>query len=341
LRSLLSVVIVSYRMGSRNAWEERAMQIGFNAPTAGPLSAPDALTRIVVEGEAMGYDYATFSDHVVIPTSIDAKYPYSETGEFPGGATGDRHEQLTEVAYIAAKTTKLRLVLSVMVVPHRPAVLTAKILSTIDVLSGGRLTVGIGAGWMHEEFEAIGAPDFAQRGKVTDEYLLACKELWTKADPRFAGQYVRFGGIKFEPKPTQKPHPPIWVGGESGPALRRTARLGDAWYPIGTNPSFPLGSLGLFRAGIDKLRKMTQDAGRNPKDVAIALRVARVGAGVPATASDGQRHLFSGGNDDVIADLRAIRDLGVGSVDFSFPGTTADAVLQNMQRFRADVLAKV
>ncbi|MCW5747725.1 MAG: LLM class F420-dependent oxidoreductase [Alphaproteobacteria bacterium] len=317
------------------------MQIGFNAPTAGPLSVPDALTRIVVEGEKMGYDYATFSDHVVIPTDIDAKYPYSSTGEFPSGATGERHEQLTEVAYIAAKTTKLRLVTSVMVVPHRPAVLTAKILSTIDVLSGGRLTLGIGAGWMREEFEAIGAPDFDARGKVTDEYLLACKELWTKADPRFAGQHVRFAGIMFEPKPVQKPHPPIWVGGESGPALRRTAKLGDAWYPIGTNPAFPLGSLAQFRAGIDKLHKLTREAGRNPKDVGIALRVGRFGEGVPATASDGQRHLFSGGNSDFTADLRALRDVGVGSVDFGFPGATPDAVLQNMQRFRTDVLAKV
>src|SRR4030088_3351536 len=122
------------------------MLIGFNAPTAGPLSAADNLTKIVVGGEAMGFDYATFSDHIVIPTAIAAKYPYSASGEFPGGRQGERHEQLTEIAWIAAKTTRLRLVTSVMVVPHRPAVLTAKILSTIDVLSGGRLTLGVGAG---------------------------------------------------------------------------------------------------------------------------------------------------------------------------------------------------
>ena len=132
----------------------------------------------------MGFDYATFSDHVVIPTDIQAKYPYSSTGEFPAGARAERHEQLIEVAFVAAKTTKLRLVTSVMVVPHRPAVLTAKMLSTIDVLSGGRLVLGIGAGWMKEEFEAISAPDFAQRGKVTDEYIKAFIELWTKAKPR-------------------------------------------------------------------------------------------------------------------------------------------------------------
>src|SRR5246127_4553995 len=201
------------------------MLIGFNAPTAGPLSAADNLTEIVVGAEAMGFDYATFSDHVVIPTAIAAEYPYSASGEFPSGTRGERHEQLTEVTWSAAKTTRLRLVTSVMVVPHRPAVLTAKILSTIDHLSKGRLTLGIGAGWCKEEFEVIGAPPFEDRGNVTDEWMMACKELWSKDDPSFDGKYVNFSDVVFTPKPAQKSIP-IWVGGESGPALRRTARYG-------------------------------------------------------------------------------------------------------------------
>ena len=230
------------------------MLIGFNAPTAGPLAAANDLFRLVVGGEALGFDYATFSDHVVIPTDIQAIYPYSSTGEFPAGARAERHEQLIEVAFVAAKTTRLRLITSVM---------TAKMLSTIDVLSGGRLTVGIGAGWLKEEFEAIDAPDFAQRGKVTDEYIDAFIELWTKDAPRFKGKHVSFDNIVFAHKPVQKPHPPIWVGGESGPALRRTARIGDAWYPIGTNPANPLDSLVRFKAQVARLRKMTAEAGRD------------------------------------------------------------------------------
>src|SRR5690348_10297303 len=114
---------------------DTTMQFGFGAPVSGPLSSPDNLARVAVEGEAMGYDYATISDHVVIPRDIEAKYPYSDTGEFPGRAGGDRHEQLTAVAFIAGKTSRLRLVTSVTVVPHRPAVLQAKMLATIDVLS--------------------------------------------------------------------------------------------------------------------------------------------------------------------------------------------------------------
>ena len=317
------------------------MLIGFNAPTAGPLAAPEHLTRLVVGGEALGFDYATFSDHVVIPTDIQAKYPYSATGEFPAGSRAERHEQLIEVAFLAAKTTRLRLVTSVMVVPHRPAVLTAKMLSTIDVLSGGRLTLGIGAGWLKEEFEAIGAPDFAARGKVTDEYIRAFIELWTKDSPRFAGEFVSFDNIVFAHKPVQKPHPPIWIGGESGPALRRTARIGDAWYPIGTNPAHPLDSLARFKTQVARLRKMTADAGRDPSSVGLAFRCTAHGEAVPAQAGDGERRLFSGKPAEIAADMRAFRDMGVGSLDFGFGGATVDAMLAEMQQFRSQVLPLV
>src|SRR6266513_595965 len=150
------------------------MQYGFGAPVSGPLSNPRDLAKITTQGEAMGYDYCTLSDHVAIPRELEDKYPSSDTGEFPGRAGGDRHEQLTAVTFVAAKTSKLRLVTSVTVVPHRPPVLTAKILATIDVLSEGRLTWGIGVGWCKEEFEAIGTEPFEERGAVTDETIAAC-----------------------------------------------------------------------------------------------------------------------------------------------------------------------
>jgi len=317
------------------------MQFGFGAPVSGPLSSPDNLARIAVEGEAIGYDYATISDHVVIPRDIEAKYPYSDTGEFPGRAGGDRHEQLTAVAFIAAKTSRLRLVTSVTVVPHRRAVLQAKMLATIDVLSKGRLVFGIGAGWMREEFEALGVPPLAERGVVTDEYLNAFRELWTNDDPRFEGRYVKFDNIRFEPKPAQKPYPPIWVGGESGPALRRTARIGDGWYPIGTNPQHRLDSMKRYQAGVERLRRLTREAGRDPAKISLVYRVSSWGKSLPARADDGERRLFSGEAIDIIADLRGFRDFGVSHVDFSFAGATADAMITDMRRFREDVLAKV
>src|SRR5215467_3142014 len=316
------------------------MQYGFGAPVSGPLSGAKDLARIALQGEAIGYDYCTLSDHVVIPRELENKYPYSDTGEFPGRAGGDRHEQLTAVAFVAAKTDKLRLVTSVMVVPHRPAVLTAKILSTIDNLSEGRLTLGVGAGWCREEFEAIGTDPFDERGAVTDEYLLACRELWTNENPSFNGKYVNFSDIFFQPRPVQK-RVPIWVGGESNPALRRTAWLGDAWYPIGTNPKFRLDTMKRFQGGIERLHKRARVADRDPKTIGLAYRVTQRGKAIPDKADDGDRRLFSGDNNAMVGDIRALRDLGVTDLDFSFDGNTADEVLANMKRLREDVLAKV
>src|SRR5258708_8382737 len=130
-----------------NPWREAEMQFGFGAPVSGPLSGPRDLARIVSGGEALGYDYCTISDHVMIPRDMEAKYPYSDTGEFPGRAGGDRHEQLTAVTFVAAKTEKLRLGTPVPVGPHRPPGLTAKITPPTDVLSEGPFTWGIGVGW--------------------------------------------------------------------------------------------------------------------------------------------------------------------------------------------------
>jgi len=314
------------------------MQFGFGAPTSGPLSAPRELTRIVSEGERLGYDYCTISDHVAIPRDMAKKYPYSDTGEFRRPAD-ERNEQLTEVAFVAAKTAKLRLVTSVTVVPHRPPVLTAKVLSTIDVLSEGRLTWGIGVGWCREEFEAIGAEPFDERGAVTDETIAVCRELWAKENPSFNGKYAKYSNIFFEPKPIQR-RIPIWVGGESGPAMRRTARLGDAWYPIGTNPQNRLDTLARLEAGYGRIKKLAADAGRAGQ-VGLSYRLSQFGASIPERADDGERRLGSGDNAAIAADLRSLRDLGVAAVDFGFTGDTADAVIAEMRRVKEDVLAKV
>jgi probable F420-dependent oxidoreductase len=316
------------------------MQFGCSIPTSGPLTQPDAITRIATEAEMLGYDYVTVSDHIVIPTDISSRYPYSETGEFPSGARVDRHEQLTTAAWIAAKTSKLRIVTSVMVVPHRPAVLAAKMLATIDVLSKGRLTLGIGAGWMKEEFEAIGTPPHNERGAVTDEYMMACKALWEQEEPSFQGKYTRFANIVFQPKPVQKPIP-IWVGGESGPAMRRTAKYGDAWYPIGTNPQFPMDTLNRYKAGVARLRGLAEKAGRDPARIGLAYRVSSHPESRPTGTVDGERKLFTGGLADFVGDIRTLAEAGVTSFDFGLLAPTLQATLDNMQRFRDEVIEKL
>jgi probable F420-dependent oxidoreductase len=317
------------------------MQIGFNLPNSGPLSAVATMTEIATQGEAMGFDYLTMTDHVVLPNTKVPGYPYSESGEFYEDAPTERHEQLIGMAYIAAKTTRIRLVAAVLVVPHRPAVLAAKMLATLDVLSGGRLVVGVGAGWLMTEFDAVVTTPYAERGAVTDEYIDAFRVLWTERSPRFSGRYTKFNGIVLEPKPVQRPHPPIWVGGEAGPALRRAARVGDAWYPIGSNNRHLLDTLPRLSAGIDRLHKAAASAGRDPASIGVAYRVKRYGAAVPPVASDGKRRLFSGSDADLVADMRALRDLGVTAIDIDFGRPTAAEAIAEMRRFKAAVIDKI
>jgi probable F420-dependent oxidoreductase len=317
------------------------MQFGFNLPNSGALAQPEIMARLAREGEALGYDYLTVTDHVVLPDMAEPGYPYSESGAFYSTDSAHRHEMLTLAAWLAAVTSRLRLVLAVLVVPHRPAVLAAKMLATIDVLSDGRLTVGIGAGWLKAEFDALVTTPFAERGAVTDEYVAAFQRLWTEKKPRIDGRYVHHDGLLLEPKPVQQPHPPIWVGGESGPSLRRAARLGDAWYPIGSNNAHLLDTLPRYEAGIERLRKATEAAGRPREAVALTYRVKRYGNAVPAKASDGNRRLFSGTDADIIGDIRALRELGVTAIDFDFERPEAETVLAEMRAFRDRVLAKV
>jgi probable F420-dependent oxidoreductase len=317
------------------------MQLGFNLPISGPNSAPRSLARLAQEGEALGYDYLTLTDHVVLPDVSSPGYPYSESGEFIANAPTERHELLTATSFIAGKTSRIRLVLAVLVVPHRPAVLAAKMLSTIDVLSEGRLVIGIGAGWLKAEFDAVVTTPFAERGAVTDEYLEAFRALWTHDRVRFDGHYTKFADLVFLPRPVQQPHPPIWVGGESGPSMRRAARFGNAWYPIGSNNKHLLDTLPRLAAGIVRLRRLTAEAGRDPADVSVVYRVKRYGQAVPPTASDGERRLFSGAAADIVADLRTLRELGVTAIDVEVEGPDEATTIANMHHFRAAIFDRI
>jgi probable F420-dependent oxidoreductase len=314
------------------------MQYGFNLPNSGPLCEPSVMAGLAREGEGLGYDYLTINDHVVLPDMAAPGYPYSETGEFFGEHAEFRHEQLTLMGWIAAQTRRIRLVTAVMVVPHRPAVLAAKMLATLDVLSGGRLVVGVGAGWLEREFEALATPPFAERGAETDEFLRAFKALWTEDSPRFEGKYTRFANIVLAPKPVQKPHPPIWVGGESPPALRRAARFGDTWYPIGTSRQYPMDSLPRLRVGIARLRQFAEQGRREPGSVGVSYRVKQIGAPVPEHASDGHRRLFSGADDDIAADLHALAEAGVTGVDFDIERPDPEASRDELHRVKERII---
>ena len=239
------------------------MQFGLHLGLRGPAGQPGPLGRLARRAEAAGYGYLGVSDHVVIARNPGTTYPYTKDGRWFAEDTGECLEQVTTVGFLAAATERIRLLTSVMVLGHRPPMLAAKMLATADVLSGGRLTLGVGVGWLQEEFALLPhAPDFASRGAAANETLEAFRTLWTEPAPAYAGQHVAFDNLLFSPKPAQKPHPPIWVGGESPAARRRAGRLGDAWYPLGNHPRWRFDTPARYAAGLAQVRETAEAAGR-------------------------------------------------------------------------------
>ncbi len=322
------------------------MQYGFTIPGSGRLTEPENMSAIAKRGEDLGYHLLVVPDHVIFPLSNDSVYPYEENGVHPGSGAGACLEQLTVLAFLAGQTRTIRLGTSVMIVPHRNPIVAAKALATLDVLSNGRVNVGVGAGWLREEFEALGLPPFDERGAVTDEYIRAFKELWTSDSPRFQGKYCQFENISFLPKPVQKPHPPIWVGGESNRAMRRAARMGNVWHPLGTNPAFPLATPEQLKAAIGKLAHRAERESRDPSEIQVAFRVQ----GYQLTSNggnSGSRAPFTGSADLIASDIRRYEDLGVSSLVVDFGGVASsgisdpERVMERMQDFALLVWPKV
>ncbi|MCI0771305.1 MAG: LLM class F420-dependent oxidoreductase [Chloroflexi bacterium] len=312
------------------------MEIGFGIPNRGPLATLENVATMTQKGEEMGYDIVSVSDHIVVPNTIDSVYPYNESGKFVSSAGGEYMEQLTTVSYLAGITSSIRLLTSVMVVPHRSPVLTAKMLATIDVLSEGRLIVGCGVGWMKEEFEAIDAPRYEERGQVTNEYIRIFKELWTSDAPEFHGKYADFSDITFAPKPVQKPHPPLWIGGESPPALRRAAQLGDAWYPIGSNPKFPVGTVKQYAEYRDRVRENARRAGRDPETLDFAYSVNWNNES-EAEMVNGERRILTGMPEQLADDVKRLEELGVNHLLINLQAENLDATLARMDGFASKV----
>ncbi|MCA8928597.1 MAG: LLM class F420-dependent oxidoreductase [Alphaproteobacteria bacterium] len=313
------------------------MKFGFYLPTRGPVATPSALATFAQAGERLGFDSVMIADHVVFPLRIDSPYPYTVGGAFPGH--GDQLEQLTLASFVAAKTERLRLVTSVMILPHRNPVLTAKMLATIDFLSNGRLTVGVGVGWMREEFEALDAAPFDDRGAVSNEYLEIFKKLWTEDEPSHNGRFYRFNPLKCQPYPVQKPHPPIWIGGHSRPALRRAAKYGDGWHPVGAVDASPL-LPDDFRAKMDELRRLTEAEGRDPSKLDVSLK-APVYDSNAGTRADGGRRYFTGTDEQIADDIRLYQGMGVGEMVFDFRAPTLEACLERMQACAEGVMKRV
>ena len=210
---------------------------------------------LAVRAEELGYESVWASEHV-----FNVSYVYDRIGNRP------YYEPLTMLTYVAANTTSIGLGTSVLVLPYHNPIRLAKVAATLDVLSKGRLMLGVGVGVIEEELEAMGSP-FADRGAISDEAIEVMKEIWTKEDPSFQGKYHRFSGMKFTPKPVQKPHIPIVIGGTSRAAIRRAARSGTTWHPTALAPE-------ALAEGMDYLKEQAVKAGRDPSEISVSVSAA-------------------------------------------------------------------
>jgi probable F420-dependent oxidoreductase len=309
---------------------------GFSLQGRGRLADREALTTLARRAEALGYDSVFVTDRLLIPAAGTTAYPYSPTGAFPLGPDEPWLEPLTAVTYLAAVTARIRIGTSVLVIPYRNPVVTAKALATADHLSGGRIILGAGIGWWREEFAALGVP-FGDRAARTVEALRLMKEIWTRPRVRVEGRFghvAEAGGTG--PRPVQRPHIPIWIGGHGLAALRRVVEVADGWHPLGLRPPVGLHPSELA-AAVRRLHDMAAAAGRDPQALTIAFKAPlRFDPAAPR-----ERTPLAGSPEQIAEDLSAYVAAGVDHfvLDFSVP--TVPEMLEVLDRVAADVRPRV
>ena len=273
------------------------MQVGVHLPHFGPDLSSRNLKRFAQEAERLGYDSVWASDHIASPAEIESKYPYTADGKWPGDAMMPRLEAVGTLHFIAGCTDRVRLGTSVLVLGYRPPIQSAKLWATLDYVSDGRAILGVGVGWMREEFEVLGMPP-DHRGGRGDEQLEIFETLFREAAPSYAGRFYEFPTVGFEPKPPQG-HIPVWVGGDAAPAMRRAARYGDAWHAAFPSP----GELGEQWSAV---QGYCEAEGRDPATMELTVRLrADMGGNV------GYPNVLVGSAEAMLETLAPYVDLGV------------------------------
>ena len=285
------------------------MEIGISIPRL-----PDAqgLKRFVQSAEELGFESVLAGDHIVLPTDGTNQYPYTSDGSFSRPSSEPFLETMTLLGYLAACTSRIKLGSTVIILPYRNPVVQAKMFASLDVLTGGRIICGVGVGWLEKEFQILGL-DYHQRGAMTDEFLEIMQALWTQTNPEYKGKYYSIDGIQFEPKPVQQPSIPIWVGGHTKAALRRTAKYGSCWHTTRQTPDFVAENLPYLRERVEK-------EGREESEVSISLKrslhFTDMGLGEA-------RYVRSGGSlvattQEVIDDLQICHEVGIDQLTYDF-----------------------
>ena len=270
---------------------------------------------LAVRAEELGYESVWASEHV-----FNVSYVYDRIGNKP------YYEPLTMLTYVAANTTLIGLGTSVLVLPYHNPIRLAKVAATLDVLSKGRLMLGVGVGVIEEELEAMGS-SFEDRGVISDETIAIMKELWTKEDPSFQGKYHRFSGMKFTPKPVQKPHIPIVIGGTSRAAIRRAARSGTTWHPTALAPQ-------ALAEGMDYLKEQAVKAGRDPSEISVSVSAA--------IGSTHNHNRYSLGEDpeEILERSQKYQEMGLERLLIS-PNTRDQSQLRPIMEMLAEVVIPV
>lgn len=286
------------------------MHLGICLPNYGRASSPEAIREVARAAEDLGFDSIWTTDHVLVPEAHLEPY-------------GRIFETWTTLAYVAALTQRVRLGTSILLLGLRNPVLVAKQAATLDQLSNGRLILGIGAGWLAREFENLGM-SFQRRIRFLEEGIALMRTLWANPRPRFQGRFFRIEDAVFEPLPVQPGGPPIWIGGNTEAAVRRAARLGDAWHPVGLDPE-------TLRMRVAQLREWSH--GRSIP-VICRMYIAMDSQLPPVyTSPTGERRMrLTGSGEQILRHLQALRDAGADGVILTFEAPSAAAQIEQMQR---------
>ena len=296
------------------------MKFGVMFANAGPFAFPEGLENLARTAEEVGIESIWTVEHVVVPVDYRSKYPYSETGKMPGPETIPIPDPIIPLAFAAAVTKTLRLGTGVVILPQRHPLYVAKEMATLDVLSNGRAILGVGIGWLQEEFAAVGVT-FKQRASRTDESIQAIRSLWKSTPEPFNGKYYKWGPVESHPKPIQHPGVPIIVGGHAEAAARRAARLGDGFFPA-------RGEIGSLTKLLAIVREECKAVGRKPDAVEIT---SGIGGNNATSASDAMQ----------LDTVRRYQDLGVARLIIAPPAFDIDGVRAGLHRFADRVIAKL
>lgn len=304
------------------------MKFGVFLPVSG-RAASGVLMEAARRAEALGFASVWAADRIVTPWEIRTPYPYSLNQRFIVPADAPFLEPLSCLAYLAGGTEAIRLGMSVLVMPYRHPLHWAKVATTIDHLSRGRLILGVGVGWMAEEFDALGVP-FKERGAMADEALEVLRVLWTEERPRFEGRFYRFREIGFAPKPLQAPRVPVWIGGEGARAQRRAGRYGDAWFPY-----FVRITPRELASRFETVRRAAVEAGRDSGAVRLAccLPIELTPAPVPP-----EPDRLVGSPGQLVAALKGFEAVGVDHVALQFMVPSWPRRLAEIERFAREVM---